>query len=90
MERLDKILKQALAKRGLSGTARSAQICFYAGEWASGRFEPISFSHGVLKVAVQSSPAAAELEIIKEDLIDFVNQKLKSEAVRSLRIVVKW
>jgi len=90
MEKLDKILMSALAKKKLSGTVRSAQICFYADEWGDGRFQAISFLRGVLKVSVNSSPAASELEIQKEDLIDSVNKRLGQNSVRSVRIIVKW
>ncbi|PIS08100.1 hypothetical protein COT78_00160 [Candidatus Berkelbacteria bacterium CG10_big_fil_rev_8_21_14_0_10_43_13] len=90
MEKLDKILMSALAKKKLSGTIRSAQICFYANEWGKGRFEAVSFLRGVLKVSVNSSPAASELEIQKEELIDSVNKRLGQNSVRSVRIMVKW
>lgn len=90
MEKLDKILMAALAKRKLSGTVRSAQICFYASQWGLASFTPISFLRGILKVSVNSSPAASELEIQKEDLIDYVNGRLGTNAVRAVRIIVKW
>jgi len=90
MEKLDKILASALAKKKLSGTVRSAQICFYADEWGNGRFQAISFSRGILKVAVNSSPAASELEIQKENLIENLNKRLGNKVVHSVRIIVKW
>jgi len=90
MERLNKIIKQSLAKRSLSLTAQAAQICFYAEKWGSGRLSAISFSKGVLKVSVNSSPAASELEMSKHDLIESVNKKLGKELVKQVRIIVKW
>ena len=90
MEKLDKILMAALAKRKLSGTVRSAQICFYAGQWGLASFKPISFLRGILKVSVNSSPAASELEIRKEELVDYINGRLGQKSVRSVRIIVKW
>lgn len=90
MEKLDKILMAALAKRKLSGTVRSAQVCFYADEWANGRFHSVSFSRGILKVSVNSSPAASELEMQKEELIEHLNRRLERDLVKVVKTVIKW
>ena len=90
MEKLDEILRSQLARKKLSGTLRAAQICFYATQWAKTPCKILSFSKGILKVAVDSSPAASELEIQKEDLLSFVNQKLGKNAVRFIKITIKW
>ena len=88
MDKLNKILMASLAKKGLGRIARSSLACFYAKAWGKDRFEPISFSRGVLKVSVSSSPAASELQIEEEKMIDFVNKKIGKEIVRSVRIIV--
>lgn len=88
MDKLDKILLPCLAKRGLGGTARSSLVCFYAGAWGNDRFVPISFSKGVLKVSVSSSPAASELSIEESKLIDYINKKIGKEIVKSVRIII--
>lgn len=88
MDKIGDILGNAMRKKGLSKATGGALICFYAGEWAKSRFTPISYSKGVLKVAVDSSPAAAELQIEEEKLIDFINAKLKRPLVKGLRIIV--
>ena len=90
MEKLDKIIALSLTKKKLGKPLKAAQICFYAGLWGKAHLKPIAFSGGVLKVSVKSSPAASELEIQKEDLLDFVNAKIGYKAVRSIRIIVKW
>ena len=87
MEKLDKILKHRLAERGLSKTTEGAQICFLVSKWGNNRCEPISFSRGVLKVMVYSAPQASELQMDSENLIDFVNQKMGKNIVRTLRII---
>ena len=87
MEKLDKILRESLAKKGFAGTAESAQICFYAGKWEKMRLTPISFSKGTLKVSVMSSSEASELQMQSEELIDFLNKKIGRKIVRYLRIV---
>jgi len=89
MDKLNKILMASLAKKGLGKIARSSLVCFYAEGWGKGRFKPVSFARGVLKVSVDSSPAASELQIEEAKLIDFVNVKIGKEIVRSIRIVVQ-
>lgn len=87
MDKLNKILRPALAKKGLLGAATSAEICFMAEKWGNGRFCAISFSKGVLKLMVEGSSAASELSMEQENLISFVNKKLGKNSVKSVRIV---
>lgn len=87
MDKLNKILMESLAKKGIAGTAQSAQICFYAEKWEKIHLAPISFSKGVLKVSVKSSSEASELQMLSEDLIDYLNTKIGRKIVRNLRIV---
>lgn len=87
MERIDKILQSSLAKKGLLQTAKSSEVCFLADKWGNGRFNAVSFSRGVLKVSVSSSPAASELQIDEEKLIEFLNNKIGC-LVKQLRIIV--
>ncbi len=86
MDKIDKILIPALAKRGLVGAATSAQICFYASKWTKIRFNPVSFTGGILKVSCTSCAAASELQMREDELIDFVNEKAKRDIVKKLRI----
>jgi predicted nucleic acid-binding Zn ribbon protein len=88
MERIDKIINKSLAKKGLYKATNGALVCFYAKEWGKGRFEPISFANGILKVSASSSPAAAELQIQENDLIEYLNKKLGKPQVKRLRIVL--
>jgi len=87
MDRIGNILVPALAKKGLAGQAISAQICFYATKWGNGRFEPVSFSRGTLKVSVKSCSAASELQMQEDNLIEFVNEKMKRDIVKRIRIM---
>ena len=87
MDKLDKFLRPALAKKGLLGAATSAEICFLAQDWGKGRFEPISFSKGVLKVSVASSSSASELQMESDNLIEYLNKKIGREVVKSVRII---
>jgi len=87
VDKLDKFLRPALAKRGLLGAATSAEVCFLAEKWGNGRFCCISFSKGVLKLSTPSSSAASELQMDIDKLIKFLNDKLGREAVKSVRII---
>jgi len=87
MEKLDKILRASLAKKGLAKTTESAQICFYVEKWTQMSVAPISFSGGVLKVSAMSSSEASELQMLSEDLVEYLNKKIGRKIVRSLRIV---
>ena len=87
MEKIDRILPRALKKKGLLSIAGSAQICFYADEWASKRFETISFCNGVLKVFAKSPSAASEIQMLEEELIQYLNEKLGRKSVRKIKIV---
>ena len=87
MEKIDKYLISTMAKKGLGETALGSLVCFWASEWSTGRFEPISFSRGILNVSVQSSAAASELHIIEDDLISFLNEKASRKIVRRVRIM---
>jgi|GEM_PF-669169 len=86
MDKLEKIIKKRLAERGLLKTTEGAQVCFYAKEWGVDLFQPISFSRGILKVFVKSSSAAQSLQIREEELIAFINSKIKKELVRRVKI----
>lgn len=87
MDKLDKILRPSLAKKGLLGAAISAEICFLAEEWGKGRFQAISFSRGILKLSVESSSAASELSMEQDKLISYLNGKQGKNIVKSVRIV---
>ena len=89
MDKVEFILKRSLAKKGLLGAARSAEICFLAEKAAKGRFQAISFSRGVLKVSAASSAAAQEINMDEERIIDEINHKLGNEAVKRVRIILR-
>lgn len=87
MEKINSILKRTLAKKGLLRAATSAEICFYASQWSKGRFTTISCSRGVLKVSVQGSCAASELQMEEGKLIRHLNEKFGVETVKKLKII---
>jgi hypothetical protein len=87
MDRISKLLLPALSRKGLAGTATSAQICFYAKKWGKGRFSAISYSKGTLKLSCRSSSAAQDLDMEREKLMDHINTKMKRDIVKSIRII---
>lgn len=89
MDKLDKIMRMSMAKKGMRKVTQGAQICFYAEEWANGRFIPISYLNGTLKIAVASSSAASEMQMEIENILDFVNEKIRYKALHQVRIIIK-
>lgn len=89
MENLKKILNESLAKKGFLKQAKSAEICFLADKWGNGLFASISFSNGLLKVFVDSAPAASELEMKKGELFEYLDKKIPKPKVKDLRIIIK-
>jgi len=87
MDKIDKILLPVMAKKGLGGAAVSSQICFYATEYGKGCFEAISYSKGVLKLSVRDSIDAGEIQMMSEEIIGYVNKKLRREIVKRIRII---
>ena len=88
MDKVSKVLKGRLGKKGLMGAATSAHICFLAGKWARGRLVPIAYSKGVLKVSVMSSAQAQEMSMKEEEICDYINEKLeRKNCVKRIRIV---
>lgn len=88
MDKLDRIISKSLPQKGYGKAAQSAKICFFANKWDVVPIRAISVSEGVLKVSVTSSSAASELQMLVEDLRDFVNNKIGFKAVRKVRIEV--
>jgi len=87
MEPLKKFLLPAMAKKGLAGAAVAAQVCFYADSLGKDRFDAISFSQGVLKIAARDCLDAGEIQLESEKIISFVNQKMRREIVKKIRII---
>jgi len=90
MDKLSDFLNQSLTEKGLSRATGGALVCFWADEWGMGKFKPISYWRGILKVAVDSAPAAQEIQMESQKLIKYLNIKAsQSDApkVREIRIV---
>lgn len=77
-----------MAKKGLGKATQGAEICFLADKWGNHRFSAISYADGLLKVSVDSSPAASEIEMQKEVLFESINAKIGYKAVSAIKIVI--
>jgi len=88
MDKLDKIMHISLAKKGMRKVTQGSEICFYAEQWGKGRFVPISFLNGTLKIAVSSS-SASEMQMETENLLDYVNEKIRYKVLHQVRIIIK-
>ncbi len=86
MDKLGDFINNALSQKGLTAATTGSQVCFWADEWAKGAFTPISFSRGVLKVAVDSAAAAQELQMECEKLMNHLNNKAGKKIVIKVRI----
>lgn len=92
MDKLSEFLNKSLVDKGLSRATGGALVCFWADEWGMGRFKPISYWRGILKVSVDSASAAQEIQMESHKLIKHLNKKAsESDApkVREIRIVNK-
>ena len=87
MKQLNDFMWSSLGRKGLKKEAEGAYLCFLATEWGQGRFKAVSFSQGILKLSVCSSPAAQEVQMETEKLSDYLNSKIGRKAVRGVRIV---
>lgn len=90
MDKLSDFMHNSLNEKGLSRASGGALVCFWADEWGKGRFKPISYWRGILKVSVDSASAAQELSMDSEKLIKHLNltaAKNNGPKVREIRIV---
>lgn len=87
MDKVSKLLLKNMSKKGLGGAAVSSQICFYADKWGKGRFSTISFTQGTLKLAVSNSSLAQELDMEKQKLMDYIEEKIGRKVVKKVRII---
>jgi hypothetical protein len=95
-ERIDKIARRVVSAKNIQKPARSAHVCFEAQKIIIDLFPKFShqimvesFSKGSLKL-VSSSPAVNyEIQFKKDEIINKINQKLKSQMVTNLRFNIR-
>ena len=85
MDKIGKILKVVVNKKGLAKAANASQICYLANRWGEGSFEAISFSGSSLKLMVKNHAQAQEVQMSEEELLDYIEEMIGSRQVRRIR-----
>lgn len=80
-EPISEILRRTLASRGLLAQADAARVCAISQAVGKGEFRSVSFKNGVLKVAVTSNAQAYALRLKEEEMINSINQELRSKRI---------
>ena len=85
MDKLGKILKIVVNKKGLKKAAEASQICYLANCWGKGAFEAVSFSGSALKLSVKNHSQAQEVQMREEDLLDYLEEVIGRRQVLRIR-----
>lgn len=85
MDKISGFLSHNPKYQRLSGPLRAAQVCDTARSLANDRFTVLIFKDGLLTLGVQSSAAAANLQMESQKIIQSVNEKLGNEWVKKIR-----
>jgi len=83
-EKADNILNRHANRYGLKKSLDAAMICFKAKEVANSMFEPISFRNGILKVKVENSIKAQEIQLNSSQIIKKINQKVGFYVIKKI------
>ena len=89
MDKIGDLLDRSMAKRGLTGTAEGSHVCFLADKYSDTRFTAVSFSRGTLKLSVNSSIDAAEVQIDQDKIISKLNQKIGKDLIKKIRLIIE-
>ena len=66
----------------------AAEVCDAARDQAQGRFEGVSYKHGLLTLSVSNSSEAGNLQMETQKIIDNINKKIGQEKVREIRFKI--
>jgi len=89
MDDFKKFLRQRMSHYGLGRQYDASLVCEAARKVSAGRFEPVSFRAGVLKVAVPTASRAHLVRMGEEEIVGEINQILKSEQVKRIRFEIR-
>lgn len=82
------LLKQRMAHYGLGMQYEASLVCDAAKKVSDGRFEPVSFKDGALKVRVPNASRAHLVRLGQDQIISKVNQVLGEEKVEKIRFEI--
>ena len=88
MENIKKIINQQSKLRRFKKPLEAAEICKIANQISHDRYQTISFSKGLLTVAVSSSAAAASLQAERASIVGKINQKIGESKVKKIRFKI--
>src|SRR2546427_3573193 len=92
MEAVSGVLSRVLRQLGLESELKGWRAVENWGELVgprlAGHTRAIGFRQGTLRVEVEGSAWMHELGFLKRDLISRINQRLGSELVRDVRLVI--
>lgn len=81
-------LRKRLAYHGLARQYDASIVCDVAQKVSAGRFEPVSFRGGVLKIRVPSASRAHLVRLRQKEIILEVNKRLGGDKVERIRIEI--
>ncbi len=88
MDDFKKHLKQRLSHYGIAKQYDASVICKEAEKASDGRFEPISYRSGTLKVRVPNTSRAHLVRLQEEEIVCKINELLGEEKVKRLRFEI--
>jgi hypothetical protein len=89
MSDFKKYLKSRLAHYGLGRQYEASLVCDVAKKVSGGRFEPVSFKDGALKISVPNASRAHLVRLEQEEIILKVNKVLGREEVKRIRLEIR-
>lgn len=83
------IISKRMAHFGLQKPLEAARILAQANRFSNDRFQATSFSRGVLTVSCINSTNAQETQLVCQELIAKINQRLGHPAVKRFRFQIR-
>lgn len=88
-QKIDQLLDKQTRKYGVYNQAEASRICFEAQKIYKDLFRPLSFKNGVLTILVKNSIKAQEIQLQSHKIIEKINKKIGSPAVKRLKFRVE-
>lgn len=86
MEKVDRLVKHFVLKRGLTRRLLAYWVCKTADELSQGEFRALAFRDGVLFLKAKDHLLAHRLSLTSKELLQKINQKLDYPAVKKILI----
>lgn len=86
MEKVDRLVKHFVLKRGLTRRLLAYWVCKTADELSRGEFKAIAFKEGTLFIKAKDHLLAHRLNLGSKELAQKLNQRLNYPAVKIIRV----